>query len=87
MKSLLGELFLIFDFRGPSSRKLQGKLQIGDCSSLGRILFIYSLCNLLTVDSLPIGLKGHCHEHNFKNSTAQKHVYTIGNLLTVVKFS
>ena len=32
-------------------------------------------------------LKGHCHEHNFKNSTAQKHVYTIGNLLTVVKFS
>ena len=32
-------------------------------------------------------LKGHCHEHSFKNSTAQKHVYTIGNLLTVVKFS
>ena len=32
-------------------------------------------------------LKGHCHEHNFKNSTAQKHVYTFGNLLTVVKFS
>ena len=32
-------------------------------------------------------LKGHCHEHNLKNSTAQKHIYTIGNLLTVVKFS
>ena len=32
-------------------------------------------------------LKGHCHEYNFKNSTAQKHVYTIGNLLTEVKFS
>ena len=32
-------------------------------------------------------LKGHCHEHNFKNSTAQKRVYTTGNLLTVVKFS
>ena len=32
-------------------------------------------------------LKGHCHEHNLKNSTAQKHVYTIGNLLTVVKIS
>ena len=32
-------------------------------------------------------LQGHCHEHNFKNSTAQKHVYTIGNLLTVVKYS
>ena len=32
-------------------------------------------------------LKGHCHEQNFKNSTAKKHVYTIGNLLTVVKFS
>ena len=30
-------------------------------------------------------LKG--HEHNFKNSTVQKHIYTIGNLLTVVKFS
>ena len=28
------------------------------------------------------GLKGHCHEHNFKNSTAQKHCYMIGNLLT-----
>ena len=32
-------------------------------------------------------LKGHCHEHNLKNPTAQKHVYTIGKLLTVVKFS
>ena len=32
-------------------------------------------------------LKGHCHEHNFKNSTALKHVYIIGNLLTVVNFS
>ena len=32
-------------------------------------------------------LKGHCHERKFKNSTAQKHVYTIENLLTVVKFS
>ena len=32
-------------------------------------------------------LKGHCHEHNFQNSTAPKHVYTIGNLLTVVRFS
>ena len=32
-------------------------------------------------------LKGHCHKHNFKNSAAQKHVYTTGNLLTVVKFS
>ena len=32
-------------------------------------------------------LKGHCHEYNFKNSTAQKHVYAFGNLLTVVKFS
>ena len=36
---------------------------------------------------LKSSLKGHGHEHNFKNSTAQKHVYTIGNLLTVVKFS
>ena len=32
-------------------------------------------------------LKGHCHEQNFKNSTAQKHVHTVGNILTVVKFS
>ena len=32
-------------------------------------------------------LKGHCHEHNFKNATAPKHVDTIGNLLTVVKYS
>ena len=31
-------------------------------------------------------LKGHCHDHNFKNSTVQKLVYTIANLLTVVKF-
>ena len=36
--------------------------------------------------NLEIQLKGHCHEHNFKNSTAQKHVYTIRNLLTVVRF-
>ena len=28
----------------------------------------------------------HCHGNNFKNSTAQKHVYTIGNLLTVQVF-
>ena len=34
-----------------------------------------------------VSLKGHCHEHNFKNSAAQKYVYTIGNLLIVVKFS
>ena len=26
------------------------------------------------------------HEHNFINSAAQKHVYTNGNLLTVVKY-
>ena len=32
-------------------------------------------------------LKGHCHKHNFKNSTAQKHVHTTGNLLTAAKFS
>ena len=32
-------------------------------------------------------LKRHCHEHTLKNSTAQKHVYTVENLLTVVKFS
>ena len=32
-------------------------------------------------------LKGHCHEHTLKNSTTQKHVYTVENLLTVVKFS
>ena len=32
-------------------------------------------------------LKGHCHEHNFKNSTARNHLYSIGNLLTVIKFS
>ena len=31
--------------------------------------------------------KGALSDHNFKNSTAQKHVYTTGNLLTVVKFS
>ena len=30
-------------------------------------------------------LKGHCHEHNFKNSTAQKHVYTIGKKITLFK--
>ena len=39
------------------------------------------------IASCNIALKGHCHEHNFKNSAAQKHVYTTGNLLTVVKLS
>ena len=38
-------------------------------------------------DESQLPLKGHCHKHNFKNSTAQKHVYTTGNILTVVKFS
>ena len=47
--------------------------------------FVEPLRELREIEGLV--LKGHCHEHNFKNSTAQKHVYTIGNLLTVLKFS
>ena len=43
--------------------------------------------HFLLRSTTPNYLKGHCHEHSFKNSTAQKHVYTIGNLVTVVKFS
>ena len=51
------------------------------------ILIIPLSCQPCQYTDLLSILKGHCHEHNFKNSTAQKHVYTIGNLLTVAKFS
>ena len=52
------------------------------------LALLISKCLLsCSIKNTTIRTKGHCHEHNFKNSTAQKHVYTIGNLLAVVKFS
>ena len=47
----------------------------------------YSFGSLQELTDGSTELKGHCHQHIFKNSTAQKYVYIIGNLLTVVKFS
>ena len=67
----------------------QPSLNFGSSENLNYQYFrLCIICAFIAAQNAMIfRLKGHCLEHNFKNSTAQKHVYTIGNLLTVAKVS